>query len=307
MNKNYKDDCLISTTKKCDDSSEAERIARKRKSVIFLDRDNHSNSERLKKMPYADKSKAELDDRISSKLLPTSSKDDMKAKKLANKSDSIPVFRKPVNDSDDNDDIGHEDVEILHAHQIRQTSVRQSNWRIKKESEESTTNPQSSQTSCSKSSRPISPENTKGLTLQNRENEFLTDQQMNELGAKILKAEITGNDKMINELRKKLERARQFRTSSERHHNLNSIETKCIDNENEILLTSMDSKGMNWPVAKVLSGTSSRLYKSSPKISKTEAHTEGERMRYYSNDDKYNIKQMVSVYESLPLKSVKGK
>lgn len=129
---------------------------------------------------------------------------------------------------------------------------------------------------------------------------------MNELGAKIVKAEIMGNDEMVEELRVKLERARQYRienkekilaTNLEKRQNLNSTKSKrTTDGQDEILLTSMNSKGMSRPVTTghnekdLWGGKSGRKRKQN----KVETHTGGERVRYFADDDKHDIKQMVN-------------
>jgi len=46
----------------------------------------------------------------------------------------------------------------------------------------------------------------------------LTDDEMNALGAKILRAELMGNDEMVTELKLKLENARKARTSGVKTH-----------------------------------------------------------------------------------------
>jgi hypothetical protein len=60
--------------------------------------------------------------------------------------------------------------------------------------------------------------------------DFLTDQQMNELGAKLIKAEILGNNELMASLREKLEKARACR-------NTNRVNKSKANEEQHVLLT----------------------------------------------------------------------
>lgn len=127
--------------------------------------------------------------------------------------------------------------------------------------------------------------------------DFLTDQQMNELGAKILKAEILGNDELAKELKEKLEKARDYRNAhkSEILAKDKAAKLDASTREEHVMLTKTNSKGLSKPLSRqtkesdLWGGRAGRK-----KSKKVETHSGGERVRYFADDDKYDIKQMVS-------------
>lgn len=133
--------------------------------------------------------------------------------------------------------------------------------------------------------------------------EFLTDQQMNELGAKILKAEIMGNMSVAEELRKKLENARIQRNifkdrkktacldGSSRHNDKNSKTSS--KKEEHILLTHTDQSGQTRPLASSKTVDPRDMYGGKKKQKRVKTHDDsGQRVRYFADDDRYDIKQM---------------
>lgn len=126
--------------------------------------------------------------------------------------------------------------------------------------------------------------------------DFLTDQQMNELGAKILKAEILGNDEVAIELKEKLEKAREYRNAHKTEILLRdkAVKLDAAKGEEHVMLTKTNSKGVSKPLSRqsndsdLWGGRAGRK-----KGKKAETHSGGERVRYFADDDKYDIKQMV--------------
>ncbi|XP_044761112.1 CWF19-like protein 2 homolog [Coccinella septempunctata] len=95
----------------------------------------------------------------------------------------------------------------------------------------------------------------------------------NVIAAKLVKAEIMGNSKLVEELKLKLEEAKAAKLDE---HESNKV----------ILLTQTDSKGFSRPV-KMDEDRDSRRKKR-----KVETYTGKERTKYYADDDKYSLKQM---------------
>lgn len=132
--------------------------------------------------------------------------------------------------------------------------------------------------------------------------DFLTDQQMNELGAKILKAEILGNDELAKELKESLDKAREYRNAhkTEILHRDKAAKVQAKKEEEHVMLTKTNNKGVSKPLSRqtkesdLWGGRAGRK-----KGKKVETHSGGERIRYFADDDKYDIKQMVSVDEVL--------
>ncbi|KAJ8936955.1 hypothetical protein NQ318_015573 [Aromia moschata] len=110
--------------------------------------------------------------------------------------------------------------------------------------------------------------------------ENLSETELNQLAAKLVKAEIMGNKKLINELKDKLENAR----NSRKNITSNNLE------EDVVLLTHTDSKGRTQPIQSGVDyGESSGCHKRKKNL---ETHRDGQRIRYFANDDKYSLKQM---------------
>ncbi|GBP15758.1 CWF19-like protein 2 homolog [Eumeta japonica] len=147
------------------------------------------------------------------------------------------------------------------------------------------------QISCSSEVETSNSEEETGATTTKRFQ--LTDQQMNELGAKILKAEIMGNAGVANQLREKLERARIQRNIfkerrkteyiSGKQHSLHELK----DQDEHIILTHTDQMGNTRPLL------ASKSTDSKKKQKRVATHNDtGQRVRYFADDDRYDIKQM---------------
>lgn len=220
--------------------------------------------------------------------------------------DGLPkAFAKPKNDSDDDEQDKRRSYQPKH-------SERKSNW--KKKTEEPSTSsskrePQrrrSSSSTSSKSSKSPSPAPKTEDPGKSSRNDFLTDQQMNELGAKLVKAEIMGNDELANELKEKLDKARKYRSEHKSEVLAKSYERRAggaqnkRDKESDVVLSTTNSKGVSRPVtfkddSELWGGRAGRKAKKQKPV---ETHSGGERVRYFADDDKYDIKQMVIHYST---------
>lgn len=136
----------------------------------------------------------------------------------------------------------------------------------------------------------IQPIETTTSPTPTEEEVFLNDQQMNELGAKMIKAEIMGNDELAAELRRKLDRAKQTR--------INNKKKGCrVEEEQHILLTHTDAKGNSRPLQQSRStGCNSTMSNRNGRKRRVETHSDGQRMRYFADDTddfgKYDLKTM---------------
>lgn len=220
-------------------------------------------------------------------------------------------FSKPKNYSDDDD---------YDYHSARKETERRSNWRKKTETvtsgaasssrrtpERASSNRSGrnrSKSSSSKSSASNeSPERkvTPPQEVAQQRHHFLTDHQMNELGAKLLKAEMLGNDDLVKELKDKLEKAREYRSTKKSEVMSATYERrndhKRDKSKGDVLLTATNSKGYSRPVTKSYNNDSDlwggRSGRKAKKSKPVETHMDGERVRFFADDDKYNIKDMV--------------
>jgi len=96
----------------------------------------------------------------------------------------------------------------------------------------------------------------------------LTEAELNTLASKVMKAELMGNDELAAELKLKLEHARATRAE-------------------------MVAKGINPDQGpEVVIKVRGENMKQKRKKTKVETHKDGERVRYFGDDDKYNLKEM---------------
>ncbi|XP_043475298.1 CWF19-like protein 2 [Leptopilina heterotoma] len=113
----------------------------------------------------------------------------------------------------------------------------------------------------------------------NDDDNILTEEELNKLGAKIVKAEIMGNDELAAELKLKLQKAREMRK-------LESSRVK----EETVILTRTDAKGITRPLEPRADSSNSSKDRKRKKMVQT--HTGGERVRYFADDDKYSLNEM---------------
>ncbi|XP_047508487.1 CWF19-like protein 2 homolog [Pieris napi] len=146
---------------------------------------------------------------------------------------------------------------------------RSHNWRKDKEVElKSESSEQKQETNLQKSEH-IEESNTA----------FLSDEKMNKLGAKIVKAEIMGDLQLVCKLKDKLEAAREYRKNN-----------PVITNEDDgIMLISTSASGSSRPLIKNHYDGDSR---SKGGKRKAETYDVGGRCKYFGNDDKYNLSEM---------------
>ncbi|KAL4646956.1 CWF19-like protein 2 [Arapaima gigas] len=164
---------------------------------------------------------------------------------------------------------------------------------------ESVTDQQQPQGKCPDSGATwLSPREPKSGSDDNEGKELLTDEEMNKLGAKLVKAEFMGNKDLVEKLRAQLEAARQARENqakggalAHRHGNTQSQAPGCIEEDQEVLLYRMDRSGQAWPV----SASSQPLEPRGGRRKKQliETHRDGERMRYFADDDSVDLREMV--------------
>lgn len=117
--------------------------------------------------------------------------------------------------------------------------------------------------------------------------DFLTDEQMNTIGAKMIKAELMGNTEVAEKLKGKLDRAKAFKGSGK-------APPKRQEKE-EVVLSITNAAGTTRPATQ--REDTSRRPQDRKKNKRVDTHEGGERTKYYPDDGKYDIKQMVSLLE----------
>lgn len=146
-----------------------------------------------------------------------------------------------------------------------------------------------SSTSLSRSRSP-SPCESDALPSSSAASNLLTDQEIHDLAASQIKAEISGNSELAKELEVKLEKAREQRKAEK---NQQSSSKHGGEKDEDVLLTLTNSKGATRPLQNRESDLWGGRAGRKAKKQKVETHIDGERVRYFADDDKYDIKQMV--------------
>lgn len=116
----------------------------------------------------------------------------------------------------------------------------------------------------------------------------ITEADLNEIGAKIVKAEIMGNDELAVKLKAQLEEMRKTKEFQESQ----ALESGDSGRSEEIVvLTRTDAAGNIRP----LEMTTEREHRGKrKKRQKVDTHDkEGKRERYFADDDRYDLKEMV--------------
>ncbi|KAH8315414.1 hypothetical protein KR067_006171 [Drosophila pandora] len=129
----------------------------------------------------------------------------------------------------------------------------------------------------------------------------LTDEQINELAGKAIKAELKGKKELAADLNQQLENARkaraEFLASGKSIPKASAKESKKKSASEHVLLTKTDQSGNVRPLVHAgaqsnpndLYGGSKGRKRSNKKV---ETHVDGQRVRYFADDDRYDIKQM---------------
>ncbi|KYQ51586.1 CWF19-like protein 2 [Trachymyrmex zeteki] len=143
----------------------------------------------------------------------------------------------------------------------------------------------SSEKRCSVTELPVSESKEVDLRNINSPNEIdkgkdvgvLTKAEMNKLGARIIKAELTGDDELAAQLRVQLEHAKKHVASC----------STSVQEEN-VILTRTDAKGTARPI-QPRSQSKWENYRNKKTV---ETHISGERVRHFADDDKYSLQEM---------------
>ncbi|XP_015511849.1 CWF19-like protein 2 [Neodiprion lecontei] len=164
-------------------------------------------------------------------------------------------------------------------------SSRSTNWKkpeaLKREADKRSKVPPSRSKSMSESEESSDSETKKNEI----EEPIMTEAEMNQLGAKIVKCEIMGDDELAAKLKAQLEKAREARKNA-------PVKRTADREETTVILTKTDSRGMTRPVEPRNEYPESKDPRKKNKKKKVDTHEAGQRVRYFADDDKYSIKEM---------------
>ncbi|CDQ90636.1 unnamed protein product, partial [Oncorhynchus mykiss] len=121
---------------------------------------------------------------------------------------------------------------------------------------------------------------------------ILTDEEMNKLGARLVKAEIMGNTALMEKLKTQLESARNAKENRAAQQPGKSDRAPGqTEEDQEVLLFRTDQSGRAWPVNASSEPQEPRGRRRKKKA--IETHRDGERMRYFQDDDSVGLHEMV--------------
>ncbi|KAG9265288.1 CWF19-like protein 2 [Astyanax mexicanus] len=123
---------------------------------------------------------------------------------------------------------------------------------------------------------------------------LLTDEEMNKLGAKLVKAELLGNTALMASLKAQLEAARKARENQAQKPTARpptQVTQGEAEAEQDLVLFRTDHSGRAWPV----SGPSQHVEPKGGRRKRKaiETHVAGERVRYFDDDDGMDLREMV--------------
>ncbi|XP_007437475.2 CWF19-like protein 2 [Python bivittatus] len=120
---------------------------------------------------------------------------------------------------------------------------------------------------------------------------ILSDEEMNKLGARIVKAELMGNKDLAAKLQSQLDKARKLKNHGAQAKARESDVTTGFQEDREVILVRTDKSGRAWPVnipEETLDHGGRR--KKNPMIP---THVDKERVRYFHDDDNLDLKDLI--------------
>ncbi|KAI2656484.1 CWF19-like protein 2 [Labeo rohita] len=126
---------------------------------------------------------------------------------------------------------------------------------------------------------------------EEEEEVILTDEEMNKLGAKLVKAELMGNTALAEKLKDQMEAARRAKENRAQRKVQNKPVSAPTDAEKEVVLFRTDPSGRAWPVKAPSQAQEPKGGRRKRKA--IETHQDGERVRYFEDDDGMNLQEMV--------------
>ncbi|XP_045559947.1 CWF19-like protein 2 isoform X1 [Salmo salar] len=144
------------------------------------------------------------------------------------------------------------------------------------------------------SNRPAVTSSSSSDSLSEEEEEvpILTDEEMNKLGARLVKAEIMGNTALMEKLKTQLESARKAKENrAAQQPGKSDRPPGQTEEDQEVLLFRTDQSGRAWPVNASSEPQEPRGGRRKKKA--IETHRDGERMRYFQDDDSVGLHEMV--------------
>ncbi|XP_009475113.1 PREDICTED: CWF19-like protein 2 [Nipponia nippon] len=119
----------------------------------------------------------------------------------------------------------------------------------------------------------------------------LSEEEMNRLGARIVKAELMGDMELASELQAELENARKLRETQGQIPAKSGRETSSHQEDEQVVLVRTDQSGRAWPVTAPSEPREPKGGRRKRQMVPT--HVDKERVRYFQDDDTMNLQDLV--------------
>ncbi|KAG8584693.1 hypothetical protein GDO81_004724 [Engystomops pustulosus] len=123
---------------------------------------------------------------------------------------------------------------------------------------------------------------------------ILSEEEMNKLGAKLVKAEIMGNTELAAKFKAQLDEARQQKLSQTQgpaKERGDKSERSAVGEVKDVLLVKTDQSGRAWPVNSMSGHAEPRGGRRKRQL--VETHVDKERVRYFEDDDQQSLQDLV--------------
>ncbi|NXS78565.1 C19L2 protein, partial [Erpornis zantholeuca] len=119
----------------------------------------------------------------------------------------------------------------------------------------------------------------------------LSEEEMNRLGARIVKAELMGDMDLASELQAQLDNARKLRETQGQIPAKAGREASSCQEDEQVVLVRTDGSGRAWPVKGPTEPLEPKGGRRKQQMVPT--HVDKERVRYFQDDDSMNLKDLV--------------
>ncbi|KAM6146999.1 CWF19-like protein 2 isoform 2-T3 [Phoenicopterus ruber ruber] len=119
----------------------------------------------------------------------------------------------------------------------------------------------------------------------------LSEEEMNRLGARIVKAELMGDMELASKLQAELENARKLRDTQGQIPAKSGREASSRQEDEQVVLVRTDQSGRAWPVTAPTEPQEPKGGRRKRQMVPT--HVDKERVRYFHDDDSMNLKDLV--------------
>ncbi|KAM7065262.1 CWF19-like protein 2 [Acridotheres tristis] len=119
----------------------------------------------------------------------------------------------------------------------------------------------------------------------------LTEEEMNRLGARIVKAELMGDTDLASKLQAELDNARKLRETQGQIPAKAGREASSLQEDEQVVLVRTDGSGRAWPVMGPTEPLEPKGGRRKQQMMPT--HVDKERVRYFQDDDSMNLKDLV--------------